>query len=116
MTEVDPTSRDDHTSRDLEQRTESRAESHKSEINIDVQSISHKNVIEVRKILAGTKPGKANPIATNNVFDTVGSNGIFQASPSVLKFAGFEANKTHTLKVKIINNSPAPQRLHILPP
>lgn len=117
MTEVEPdyaTKRSSH----MEQRTESRAESHKSEINIDeAQSISHKNVIEVnRKILAETKPGKVNPIATNNVFDTVGSNGIFQASPSVLKFAGFEANKTHTLKVKIINNSPAPQRLHILPP
>jgi len=67
-------------------------------------------------MLAMPRPGKTNPIATNNVFDTVGGNGIFQASPAVLKFAGFEANKTHTLKVKIINNSPAPQRLHILPP
>jgi hypothetical protein len=90
MTEVEldhATKRSSH----MELRPESRAESQKSEINIDdAQSISHKNVIEVnRKILAGTKPGKANPIATNNVFDTVGSNGIFQASPSVLKFAGF---------------------------
>ena len=32
------------------------------------------------------------------------------------KFAGYELRKTHTLKVKLINNSPAPQRLHILPP
>jgi hypothetical protein len=46
----------------------------------------------------------------------VGSNGIFGAQPSVVKFAGFETLKTHTLKVRLINNSPAPQRLHILPP
>jgi len=36
--------------------------------------------------------------------------------PASVKFAGFEANKTHTFKVRVINNSPAPQRLHILPP
>lgn len=36
--------------------------------------------------------------------------------PSVLKFAGFETNKTHTMKLRILNNSPAPQRLHVLPP
>ena len=46
----------------------------------------------------------------------MGSNGIFRASPSVVKFAGFETNKTHTMKLRLINNSPAPQRLHILPP
>lgn len=46
----------------------------------------------------------------------MGSNGLFAASPSVVKFAGFELRKTHTIKVKIINNSPSPQRLHILPP
>ena len=51
-----------------------------------------------------------------DVYDNVGSNGIFGANPSVVKFAGFETLKTHTLKVRLINNSPAPQRLHILPP
>lgn len=51
-----------------------------------------------------------------DVYDNVGSNGIFGASPSVVKFAGFETLKTHTLRVRLINNSPAPQRLHILPP
>mmetsp|Transcript_19689 Transcript_19689/g.14428 ORF Transcript_19689/g.14428 Transcript_19689/m.14428 type:complete len:158 (+) Transcript_19689:182-655(+) len=30
-------------------------------------------------------------------------------------FPGFEVRKTHTQKVRLINNSPAPQRLHILP-
>ena len=67
-------------------------------------------------MLAKTKTDKTNPIAVNNVYDFVGSNGIFQASPSVCKFAGFETGKTHTLKVRLINNSPAPQRIHILPP
>ncbi len=51
-----------------------------------------------------------------DIYDNVGSNGIFGASPSVVKFQGFEIRKTHTLKVRLINNSPAPQRLHILPP
>ena len=41
-------------------------------------------------------------------YDNVGSNGIFGANPSVVKFAGFEIRKTHTLKVRLINNSPAP--------
>jgi hypothetical protein len=43
-----------------------------------------------------------------DVYDNVGSNGIFGANPSVVKFAGFETLKTHTLKVRLINNSPAP--------
>ena len=69
-----------------------------------------------RKILAKTKTDKVNPLAKKNIFDAVGANGIFTASPTVVKFAGFETSKTHTLKVRLINNSPAPQRLHILPP
>jgi hypothetical protein len=51
-----------------------------------------------------------------DVYDTVGSNGIFASNPSVVKFQGFEIRKTHTQRVRLINNSPAPQRLHILPP
>ena len=43
-----------------------------------------------------------------DVYDNVGSNGIFTASPSVVKFAGFEILKTHTLRVRLVNNSPAP--------
>lgn len=79
-------------------------------MDIDAQSISQpKAVLEVqRKLLQKNKTGKTNPIAAHNSFDTVGSNGIFQASPSIVKFAGFEANRTHTLKVRLINNSPAP--------
>lgn len=51
-----------------------------------------------------------------DIYDNVGSNGIFGASPAVVKFTGFEILKTHTQRVRLINNSPAPQRLHILPP
>jgi hypothetical protein len=61
-----------------------------------------------KKLINRGKSVTVNPIAVKNQFDTVGSNGIFQASPAVVKFAGFEANKTHTFKVRVINNSPAP--------
>jgi len=61
-----------------------------------------------RRLLAKTKTDKTNSLAVNNVYDFVGSNKIFQASPAVVKFAGFETGKTHTLKVRLINNSPAP--------
>jgi hypothetical protein len=43
-----------------------------------------------------------------DVYDTVGSNGIFTSNPSVVKFSGFEVRKTHTQKVKLTNNSAAP--------
>ena len=79
-----------------------------------------------RRLLNKTKTDKTNTLIKKSnyyntlintgVYDTVGSNGIFGANPSVVKFAGFEIRKTHTLKVRLINNSPAPQRLHILPP
>lgn len=67
-------------------------------------------------MLAKTKTDKANYLTKFNKFDAVGSNGLFGAYPSIVRFAGFELRKTHTIKVKLINNSPAPQRLHILPP
>ena len=69
-----------------------------------------------RRLLQQTKTEKRNHLSFNNKFDAVGSNGLFSANPSMVKFAGYELRKTHTLKVKLINNSPAPQRLHILPP
>ena len=76
-----------------------------------------KQTIDLQKrLLAKTKTEKKNYLAVNNQFDAVGSNGMFGASPAIVRFAGYELRKTHTLKVKLINNSPAPQRLHILPP
>ena len=67
-------------------------------------------------MLAKTKTEKSNQLTVNNQFHKVGNNGIFAANPAQVKFAGYELRKTHTLKVKLINNSAAPQRLHILPP
>ena len=70
---------------------------------------SVKTTIELQKrLLAKTKTEKNNYLGINNNFDAVGSNGLFGASPSIVKFAGFELRKTHILKVKLINNSPAP--------
>jgi hypothetical protein len=39
-----------------------------------------------------------------------------ELEPSVAKFAGFEVGKLNILKVKLVNTSPFPQRVHILPP
>ena len=59
--------------------TLSPALSHKSSVNIEEHSISKPhNAIDIQKnLLARTKTNKTNPIALNNAFDTVGSNGIF---------------------------------------
>ena len=73
------------------------------------QQVDGMNQIEIQRRLVGKpKNDKSVSIAKKFAYDTVGSNGIFQASPSVIKFAGFETNKTHTMKLKLINNSPAP--------
>lgn len=81
------------------------------QVELDNDCISEPHIETLglqRKMLQKVKGPNINTIAAKNTFDTVGSNGIFQASPAVMKFAGFEANKTHTLKLRIINNSPAP--------
>ena len=77
-------------------------------------------------LLKKPKSDKINPLLKKSnvsfrsshaaTYDAVGGNGIFTVSPNVARFAGFELKKTHTLKVKLINNSAVPQRLHILPP
>lgn len=68
-----------------------------------------KQTVEFQKsILAKPKTEKNNYLSLHNKFEAVGSNGLFTASPAIVKFAGFELQKTHTLKVKLINNSPAP--------
>lgn len=48
--------------------------------------------------------------------EMVGSNGIISASPSVVKFAGYTTHKTHTLKLRLTNNSHVSQRFQVLPP
>jgi len=36
---------------------------------------------------------------------------FLKVSHQVIKFAGFEANKTHTVRIKITNICPAPKRI-----
>ena len=65
-----------------------------------------KTTVELqRRILAKTKTEKNNKLALTNKFEAVGSNGIFGAYPGIVKFGGFELLKTHTMKVRLINNS-----------
>jgi hypothetical protein len=48
--------------------------------------------------------------------ESAGSNGIFEALPKVVKFAGFELNKKQTMKLQIVNKSKFSQRCNIIPP
>ena len=65
-----------------------------------------KTTVELqRRVLAKTKTEKNNKLALTNKFEAVGSNGIFGAYPGIVKFGGFELLKTHTMKVRLINNS-----------
>jgi hypothetical protein len=47
--------------------------------------------------------------------ESLGSNSIYEASPSVLTFAGYEVKKTQSLKLVVRNISSQSQRLSILP-
>lgn len=93
-----------------------RAKSDNSQNTLQHPSVIKQTTDIPRRLLQKTVTEKNNYLSFNNKFDAVGSNGLFGANPSMVKFAGYELRKTHTLKVKLINNSPAPQRLHILPP
>ena len=48
-------------------------------------------------------------------YETVGTNGIIEADPQVLKFAGFELNKINTKRILIRNTSGMPRRIYVLP-
>eukprot|EP00831_Metopus_contortus_P068692 TRINITY_DN6148_c0_g1_i4.p1 TRINITY_DN6148_c0_g1~~TRINITY_DN6148_c0_g1_i4.p1 ORF type:complete len:108 (+),score=22.16 TRINITY_DN6148_c0_g1_i4:126-449(+) len=48
-------------------------------------------------------------------YNTVGTNGLMEADPSVLKFAGFEPGKVNTKRVLIRNTSGMPRRIYVLP-
>lgn len=50
------------------------------------------------------------------MFDKVGSTGFVKAEPEAVYYEGFEKMKLNIKKLKIINNSTKPQRVHILPP
>jgi hypothetical protein len=46
----------------------------------------------------------------------VGTNGLMEADPQVLKFAGFVLDKVNTKRVLIRNTSGMPRRIYVLPP
>ena len=48
--------------------------------------------------------------------DNEGENGLFEASPRIVKIAGFEINKKIMTKIQIINKSKYSERIIILPP
>ena len=49
-------------------------------------------------------------------YDNEGENGLFEASPRIVKIAGFELNKRIMTKIEIINKSKYSERIIILPP
>ena len=49
-------------------------------------------------------------------YDNEGENGLFEASPRIIKISGFEINKRIMTKVEIINKSKYSERIIILPP
>ena len=49
-------------------------------------------------------------------YDNEGENGLFEASPRIVKIAGFELNKKIMTKINIINKSKYSERIIILPP
>ena len=49
-------------------------------------------------------------------YDNEGENGLFEASPRIIKISGFEINKRIMTKVDIINKSKYSERIIILPP
>ena len=49
-------------------------------------------------------------------YDNEGDNGLFEASPRIVKIAGFELNKKVMTKILIINKSKYTERIIILPP
>lgn len=46
----------------------------------------------------------------------MGSNGLIEIRPKLIKFSGFEIYKDNILKFYVVNSSAQSQRVHILPP
>ena len=56
-----------------------------------------------------------NPL-DDNVYTRLTRNAVFEARPDEVHFQGFQLNRTHTLKLRLVNVSDFTQRLHLLPP
>ncbi len=51
-----------------------------------------------------------------DTYNITGDNGIFEIVPKIVKFSGFEINKSHKIKVQIINKSKFSESLTLIPP
>lgn len=49
-------------------------------------------------------------------YDKMGSNGLIEIKPKMIKFSGFETNKNNSQKFCIVNSASISQRIHVLPP
>ena len=74
------------------------------------------------ELLKTEKMEMKSPIAEGNkewiyigTYDSVGTNGLFEAEPQILKFGGFVLNKINTKRVLIRNTSGMPRRIYVLP-
>ena len=52
----------------------------------------------------------------SEIYSKIGQNDVVQARPSVVHFAGFEVNKTHTQKLFLINVATEVHRMDVIPP
>ena len=69
------------------------------------------------KLLANEVHRKyGNRLREDYKYDNEGENGLFEASPRIIKISGFELNKRIMTKVNIINKSKYSERIIILPP
>ena len=69
------------------------------------------------KLLANEVHKKyGNRLREDYKYDNEGENGLFEASPRIVKIAGFELNKRIMTKIDIINKSKYSERIIILPP
>ena len=69
------------------------------------------------KLLANELHKKyGNRLREDYKYDNEGENGLFEASPRIVKISGFELNKRIMTKIDIINKSKYSERIIILPP
>lgn len=50
------------------------------------------------------------------IYSSIGSNAVVEATPAVLHFAGFEPGQSSKQQLKLVNVSSDVQRIHIIPP
>jgi hypothetical protein len=49
-------------------------------------------------------------------FEQTKGNEFIDIEPPILRFAGFELNKVNSMRIRVINKAPIPQRINVIPP